>query len=85
MCQLPINICYRLDRLNRNFLWGHIRDTDKKVHLIGWDDVCKPKSVGGLGIRKAKDNNVANLAKLSWQVVNNNDLLWVKVANAKYV
>lgn len=57
----------------------------KKTHLICWDEVCRPKSFGGLGIRTARNNNLANLAKLAWQVVNNSDLLWVKVIKEKYV
>lgn len=84
MCHLPMSICDKLDKINRNFLWGHGMD-DKKNHLISWDEVCRPKKRGGLGIRKTRDNNLANLAKLTWNVVKKSDLLWVKVSDKKYV
>jgi hypothetical protein len=37
--------------LHRNFLWnGH--DPRKKWALVSWDKVCKPKSLGGLGLQE---------------------------------
>ena len=36
--------------------------------LIAWDQVCKPISEGGLGIRKIKSMNKALLAKQGWRV-----------------
>ena len=67
---LPINICDKIDKMNRNFLWGDIEGW-KRVHLVNWDLVCKSNDQGGLGIRKVRENNVANLAKLGWNVVKN--------------
>lgn len=63
MIKLPASVCEELDKLNRNFLWG---DTDqkKKVHLCQWSMVCRPKSKGGLGIKRACVINHALLAKL---------------------
>lgn len=47
--KLPMHICNRLDKLNRNFLRGDDNNA-KKVHLVNWHIVCLPKSFGGLGI-----------------------------------
>lgn len=63
--KFPAYICKEIDKLNRNFLWGDT-DNKKKVYLVKWDTVCQPKSVGGLGIRKSIDNNLATNAKLDW-------------------
>ncbi|KAK3219049.1 hypothetical protein Dsin_013019 [Dipteronia sinensis] len=52
--KLPSEICHNLDKLNRNFLYGHTLDK-KTIHLISWDTVCIPKRNGGLGIKKMKD------------------------------
>lgn len=37
----------------------------KKVHLVKWGEVWKPRDKGGLGLRMAKDFNLALLAKLA--------------------
>lgn len=82
---LPSSICDRLDRMNRNFLWG---DTPggKKMHLIKWDKVCKSKEGGGLGLKKAKDQNLYFLTKLAWKVSNEEEEgLWVSILRDKYV
>lgn len=65
--KLPAQICDSLDRLNRNFLWGDTNDK-KKVHLVKWEKVCKPKCKGGLGIKLSADMNKAMLAKASWRI-----------------
>lgn len=33
---LPASVCDRLDRLNRDFLWGDTPEK-KKIHLVKWD------------------------------------------------
>lgn len=50
---IPSLVCDQMDRISRNFIWGH-SDVTKKHHLINWDIVCLPKKVGDLGIKKAK-------------------------------
>lgn len=45
---------------------------DKDSRFIpwnAWDKLCCPKKQGGLGFKKAKDVNLALLAKLAWMVV----------------
>ena len=37
----------------------------KAFPLVAWNDICRPKFEGGLGIRKNKDVNRASIAKLS--------------------
>ncbi|KAL7239794.1 hypothetical protein ACSBR2_005630 [Camellia fascicularis] len=61
--ELPRQLCDDIDRINRNFLWGDT-ETQKKVHLVNWDSVCKNKAEGGLGLRKAGDQNTTLLTKL---------------------
>lgn len=70
--ELPISVCDKLDRLNRNYLWGDT-DNKKRIHLINWNKVCTGKSFGGLGIRKARNSNLALLAKLGWKIINQED------------
>lgn len=61
---LLVSTCNNIDRICRNFLWGHSDDT-RKIHTINWNDVCQPQELGGLGLRQAKDFNLAFLMKAS--------------------
>ncbi|WCJ39636.1 RNA binding RNA-directed DNA polymerase [Euphorbia peplus] len=80
---LPSSICSKLDACNQNFLWGS-EPNARKIHLVNWNEVCKPKNEGGLGIRDTRTFNLAMLAKLSWKVLISNDSLWVRALRAKY-
>lgn len=43
---------------------------------MAWDAICKPKDVGGLGIRRLYDMNRALIAKLGWLLLKNPNSLW---------
>ncbi|KAG8389521.1 hypothetical protein BUALT_Bualt02G0238000 [Buddleja alternifolia] len=64
---LPTNICDKLDKLNRTFLWGASENV-KKIHLVGWDKIIHNKSNGGLGLRESRKANMAMLAKTGWRI-----------------
>ncbi|XP_019163505.1 PREDICTED: uncharacterized protein LOC109159849 [Ipomoea nil] len=81
---LPVSTCKQIDKVCRNFLWGHAENT-KKIHTISWSEICKPRDLGGLGLRKVGDFNLAFLTKLAWVVLTNPHKLWVKVMREKYV
>ena len=70
-------------KLNRDFLWGST-DERKKMHMVSWDKVCRPKDLGGLGLYSAKARNLALLAKLNWRVMEELDSSWAKTLIAKY-
>ena len=50
-----------LDGINRNFLRlpNMGVNVTKEFPLVAWDDVCRPKYEGGLGIKKNEDVNRA--------------------------
>ena len=58
-----------LERTFSNFLWK------KKMHAWGWQDVCRPKLEGGVGIRRLIDVNNASGVRLVWRICTSN-LLW---------
>ena len=70
-----------LDIINRNFLWlPNMGDNGIKVFpFVSWDNVCRPKSEGGLGIRKNDEVNRATITKLGWRILIDNDSIWVKI------
>ena len=62
-CFLPNRIHTNLDRISRNFLWGSTEEK-RKIYLVGWNKVTKPKANGGLGLHAAKERNLTLAAKL---------------------
>ena len=48
----------------RRFLWQGARLSESRgVALVTWMTVCRPKSLGRLGIRRIRHTNTALLAK----------------------
>lgn len=43
-----------------------------------------PKNMGGLGLRKMFEVNMALVAKLGWRLVESPDSLWVRITKSKY-
>lgn len=81
---LPKSNLENLDRINRNFLWNKNLD-DKTGNLVGWDTICKPKTLGGVGIRKSDAVNKAMQMKLLRKIENNQNRKWVDLIKAKYL
>ena len=71
---LPSKVTQSVDRLCCNFIWG-IMDGKKKLRLVSWKKITKPKKDGGLGLQSAKEKNSALLAKLNWHFHQEKDLL----------
>ena len=80
---LPPKILQNVDRISRNFLWG-LSDNKRKLHLISWKKITKPKKDGGLGLQATKEKNMVLLAKLNWRFRKESDSLWAKVLSKKY-
>lgn len=59
---IPASVGARIEKLQRDFLWGGIGD-EFKYHLVKWSKVCTPVSEGGLGIRNLVVFNKALLGK----------------------
>ncbi|KAL6521130.1 hypothetical protein OROGR_017699 [Orobanche gracilis] len=79
---IPQGVCNSLDSIVKNFIW---KDRDGRgINLVGWDRIARPKKLGGLGLRKARDQNVALLGKNVWQVLCDVDKPWVKLLKSTY-
>ncbi|GLU03918.1 hypothetical protein SLE2022_210890 [Rubroshorea leprosula] len=72
-----------IDCISRNFIWGSI-DGEKKIHLINWDTICQPHSLGGLGLRSAKDANLVAMSKLNWRLHTEKRKVWKEDLVQKY-
>ncbi|XP_075659051.1 uncharacterized protein LOC142628906 [Castanea sativa] len=66
-----------------NFLWSSTEEK-RKMHLVGWNKVTKPKTRGGLGLHAAKERNLTLAVKLCWRMKNEGEKPWVKVLKHKY-
>ena len=81
--RLPKKIKLRLDKIQRDFLWGG-GSSERKIHLIKWDSVCQSKERGGLGIRNLSNFNRALLGKWCWRFTMEDNSMWRSVINLKY-
>lgn len=75
--------CDELDRISRNFVWGG-QGNQRKIHMLSWDEICKPEEAGGLGLRSARKINHAFMMKVGWNICVDSSALWVQVTRAKY-
>ena len=75
---IPVNVCEKLDKINRDFLWGST-DERRKMHMVSWSKIVRSKEEGGLGIQEARAKNIALLSKLNWRMYHEQDTLWAKV------
>lgn len=82
---LPENISSHIDRLAMRFWWNPKENCSNFYHHISWSTICSSKTLEGLGLRQAKDFNMALILKLAWQFLTNRNRLWVKFMNAKYL
>ncbi|GLT57157.1 hypothetical protein SLA2020_301450 [Shorea laevis] len=81
---LPISTLNSLDKISRDFLWGST-ENQHKLHLVSWEKVTQPKTYGGLGIKAAKEANLATMCKLNWRLHTEKHALWNRVLSAKYM
>ena len=64
MCcfKLPLGLCHEFEGLIRKIWWGQ-RGDQRKIHWVKWEDMCEPKSEGGMGFKELPIFNDALLAK----------------------
>lgn len=82
-CILPQRVINSIDKINRNFVWG-TTDEVKKMHMVSWRKITKPKARGGLGVHDAKGRNLTLVAKLCWRMEHSTNSKWAEVLRKKY-
>ncbi|GKV46852.1 hypothetical protein SLEP1_g53813 [Rubroshorea leprosula] len=80
---LPKSVLEELIRIQRNFLWGGTR-TNKKISWVKWENVCRAKAKGGLGVPDLQRKNWAMLGKWWYRLGDGVESLWKKVVREKY-
>jgi hypothetical protein len=56
----------------------------KMICWVKWEDICKPKVDGGLGIRVLRLMNLRLLVKWRWKLLYDGNEVWKKVIVVKY-
>ncbi|KAH9667242.1 putative ribonuclease H protein [Citrus sinensis] len=80
---LPTGIKLKIDKACKKFIWSG-NSNQQRMSMVSWDNLCKPKAYGGLGLKDLNVMNKALLMKLSWGVISAKDSLWVQVLCTKY-
>lgn len=71
-----------INKLLKGFLWCQGELTKGKAK-ISWDNICKPKDQGGLGIKYLQVWNEVLIMKHLWNIAAKKDTLWVKWINVE--
>ena len=81
--RMPRSVSSRLEKIQRDFLWGS-SSTERKIHLIKWENVCRCKMKGGIGIRSLNVMNKALLSKWAWRFAKEENTVWKTIISLKY-
>uniref|UniRef100_A0A803QGW0 Uncharacterized protein n=1 Tax=Cannabis sativa TaxID=3483 RepID=A0A803QGW0_CANSA len=82
--KIPLSSCREMDAILRKYWWLGNVENDRFMALRAWDQICQPKSLGGLRIRIFENMNRALPAKLSWSLANREEKPWATCLLGKY-
>jgi len=81
--RLPRGLCKHIDGLLRSFWWGR-KEGKRRTCWAAWEDMTKPKYMGGLGFRDIELFNLALLARQAWRILQEPSSLSARVLKAVY-
>jgi hypothetical protein len=79
----PKFVLTHIKNLQRNFIWQGL-NKEKKITLVSWEKLCRPKLQGGLGVRYPSIMNKVLSAKIWWRWLKNPRDLWARLWRKKY-
>ena len=81
--RLPRGLCQHIDGLLRGFWWGS-KEGKRRTCWVAWEDMTKPKYMGGLDFRDIELFNLALLARPAWRILQELQALSSRVLKAVY-
>jgi hypothetical protein len=81
--KLPRGLCDHINGLLRNFWWGS-KEGKRKTCWVAWDEMTKPKYLGGLGFRDIELFNLALLARQAWRLIQEPNTLSARILKVVY-
>lgn len=79
----PKVVIKELTQIQRDFLWGS-HEEERKICWVSWEDICKPKKEGGLGVKNLEVFNISLLAKWKWRCIHDHNALWRDLLAFRY-
>ena len=67
--KIPQSVLNTIVKIQRDFLWGWGFE-GRKIAWVKWEQMCKPKEEGRLGLKDMRFFNFALLGKWKWRLVN---------------
>jgi hypothetical protein len=81
--KLPRGLCQHIDSIIRKFWWGS-KEGERKTAWVSWEEMTKPKYMGGLGFRDTELFNLALLARQAWRILQDPNTLSARIIKAVY-
>ncbi|KAE8672120.1 ADP-ribosylation factor-like protein 8B [Hibiscus syriacus] len=79
--QIPKSIAEKINKCIANFVWNGKKE--RGIHWLKWENICGPKSHGGLGLFDVNSRNRALLNKWIWRFSEEGGSLWRNIIVAK--
>ncbi|KAL4367634.1 hypothetical protein GQ457_05G022460 [Hibiscus cannabinus] len=80
---LPCSLVEEMSRSIRRFWWSG-KGSARGWPLVAWDDICLPKTAGGIGFKDVHLFNIALLGKQIWRFLSAPGSLLYRTLRAKY-
>lgn len=71
LCKLHAGLdqCDEVDQQCRAFIWGD-NENQRRVHTVAWENICKPKAWGGLGLKATTNVKSTLMMKMGIGILN---------------